>query len=66
VPIWNRNTIVNWEMLFIIGSLIFAVVVIVGANIWALRDAPVRGLEVSLEPLSKEIRELLETEPREV
>jgi hypothetical protein len=40
-----------------IGSLVFALIVIVGANIWALRDSPAKALGGSFEPLWKEIQE---------
>jgi hypothetical protein len=52
----------DWSWIFIIGSLVFDLAFIVGANIWALRDGPVRGLEPSPEPLMKEIDEYLEIE----
>jgi hypothetical protein len=54
----------DWSLIFIIGSLVFALAFIVGANIWALRDGPVRGLEPSLEPLVKEIDEYVDVEAR--
>ncbi len=54
----------DWSLIFIIGSLVFDLAFIVGANIWALRDGPVRGPEPSLEPMTKEIDEYLEIEAR--
>ena len=54
----------DWSLIFIIGSLVFNLAFIVGVNIWALRDGPVRGLEPSLEPLMKEIDGYLEIEAR--
>jgi hypothetical protein len=49
------------EILFLTASLIFALAVIVGANIWALRDPPETELHRSL---SKEIEELLDAADR--
>jgi len=48
------------EWVFIIGSLVFVLIVIVGANIWVLRGKPVRGPEQSIEPLMEEIYEHLQ------
>ena len=54
----------DWSLILIIGSLVFDLALIVGANIWALRDGPVSGLEPSPEPLMKEIDEYLQIEAR--
>jgi hypothetical protein len=45
------------QMVFIVASLIFAVAVIVGANVWAVY-VPVKGPD----KLDKAIRELIENE----
>jgi hypothetical protein len=47
-------------MVFIIASLIFVSAVIVGVNVWAVRDTPLKGSE----KLLREIYELLENEAR--
>ena len=54
----------TWEMLFILASLIVWLVVYVGAIIWVVRDAPMSGVDVSLDPISKELRELIAAENR--
>jgi hypothetical protein len=51
-------------MLFIVGSLIFAVLVIVGANVWVLWDVLFPGRAESSDSISLEIAELLEAENR--
>ena len=68
-PIPPRTTqggsrIMTWEMLFILASLIVWLVVYVGAIIWVVRDAPMSGVDVSLDPISKELRELIAAEDR--
>ena len=49
----------SWEIVFIVGSLVFAVAVIVGANIWAIMDTPAWG---SAERMTRAIDTHLETE----
>jgi hypothetical protein len=53
----------NWEWTVIIGSLVFALVVMVGANIWALRDGSAQELR-QRAALDKEIEDLLTVEGR--
>jgi hypothetical protein len=49
----------DYQMIFIIASLVLGLAVIVGANIWALRAPPETDLQ---RTLSKEIDELLRSE----
>jgi hypothetical protein len=51
----------NAEFIFIIASVIFAVAIMVGANIWALRDPPETQMQRSL---SEAIDEWLKAEER--
>ena len=49
----------HWELTFIIGSLVFVVAVIVGANLWALRGAPAPALNPSPDPIQTLIDQIL-------
>ena len=49
----------NWELTFVIGSLILVVAVTIGANIWALRDAPASALSPSPDPIQPLIDQIL-------
>jgi hypothetical protein len=49
-------------MVFIIVSIVFDVIVIVAANVWALRDGPPKALATSADQLWDEIHEVLETQ----
>jgi len=49
----------DYQMIFIIASLVFGLAVIVGANIWALSAPPETGLQ---RTMSKEIDQLLRSE----
>jgi hypothetical protein len=50
------------SMVFIIVSIVFDVIVIVAANVWALRDGPPKALATSADQLWDEIHEVLETQ----
>jgi hypothetical protein len=47
----------NAEMLFIIGSLVFALTVIIAANVWVLKDPPETELQ---RALSNAIEDMLD------
>jgi hypothetical protein len=51
----------NAQLIFAIASVVFAVAIIVGANIWALRDPPETQVQRSL---SEAIDEWLKAEER--
>jgi hypothetical protein len=50
------------EMFFIVASLIFGLTVIVGANVWALREPPQTELQRSV---SRAIEEILDRDNTE-
>jgi hypothetical protein len=50
---------VNWELTFVIGSLILVVAVVIGANIWALTDAPAPASNPSPDPIQPVIDQIL-------
>jgi glucose uptake protein GlcU len=55
----------DWEWIFIIGSLAFALAVIVGANMWALRDGSPAELR-QRRALEKGIADLLSSESKKL
>lgn len=48
----------QWQWTIIIGSLVFGLVVVIGANLWALQDGS-RGDRAQRQRIEEELRELL-------
>jgi hypothetical protein len=55
------GALMNAQLIFAIASVVFAVAIVVGANIWALRDPPETQVQRSL---SEAIDEWLKAEER--
>jgi hypothetical protein len=56
----ERITMMDWSLTFIVGSLIFGLAVIIGANVWAIKGDRASELDPSLDSLMGEIYEHLD------
>jgi hypothetical protein len=61
-PRLEQEQIMSWEMPFIIGSIIFAVAVIIGGNVWVLWDVLFPRCAQRQDAMSEELEQLLTAE----